>query len=44
VVALTAVGESGLYGVAILEENGDQTKATVYLIPPSNDEQATPAA
>jgi hypothetical protein len=44
VVALTAVGESGLSGVAILEENGDKTTATVYLIPPSNDEQATPAA
>jgi hypothetical protein len=44
VIALTAVGDSGVYGVAILEENDDQTTLTVYVVPPSNDEEATPAA
>ena len=44
VVAVTAIGDSAVYGVAIFEENGDQTTATVYIVPPSNDKQATPAA
>jgi len=52
VVALTPVGDSGVYGIAILDEDEagffdlgeDQTQLTVYVIPPTDDSAATPVA
>jgi hypothetical protein len=52
IVALIAVGDAAVYGIAILDQDDagvlelgdDQTYLTVYVIPPSNDEEATPAA
>ena len=44
VVPLTATGELPVSGIAIFEEDGDQTHVTVYVIPPPDEGDATPAS
>ena len=44
VVALAEVGDSAASGIAILEEADDRVELTVYIIVPSDEDVATPAA
>ena len=43
VIALAPVGESEVSGIAVLQEDGDQTELTVYVVPPSDEAEGTPA-